>query len=103
MGNCAFYALYFGQSLGDPFFHTLIGRVVIGAILQAVGQALHVGDFLFRVVGVLVALAVAEALHQLSGGVAEVEGNGFGGRLLDIMENRAISRVKRFDLGAAQR
>ena len=89
----------FFQALANPLFHPFIGRVVVHAVAQAVGQALHVGDLLFGVVGVLIVLAVAEAFHQAGGGVAQVQRDGFGGGLLDILQNRAVGGVKRVRFG----
>ena len=69
--------------------------MIVHAVAQAVGQALHVGDFVFGVVGVLIVLAVAQAFHQAGGGVAQVQRDGLGGGLLHVLLNRSVGGVKR--------
>ena len=58
------------HALGELAFAAFLGGGVVAAVFEVVGEALHV---------VLVVLAVVEGLHELGGGVAEVEGDGLGG------------------------
>src|ERR1700683_1672559 len=68
----------FFHALANSFFYAFVGGMVIGAVPQIVGEALHVGDFAFDVVGILVTLAVSEALHQSGGCVSQGRWGGFG-------------------------
>ena len=85
----------FIQPFADPLFDAFAGRAIIHAITQTVGQALHVSNLIFGVVRVLIILAVAEAFHQAGGSVAQVQGNGLSGGLLDILLDGAVRGVKR--------
>ena len=60
---------------------------------------MHVGDFVFDIVGVLIALAVAQAFHQSGGRVAQVQRDGFGGGLFDVLLHFAVGGVERIRLG----
>ena len=62
-----------------------LGGLVVDAVAQIVGQALHVSHFVFEIVRVLVALAVAEVLHQSRGRIAQMQRDGFGGGALHIV------------------
>ncbi len=59
---------------------------------------MHIGDLVVGVVGVLIVPAIAEAFHQASGGIAQVQRDGLGGGLLDVLLNRAVGGVKRVGL-----
>src|ERR1035437_6745904 len=85
----------FCQAFANPLFHSFIRRTIVHAVAETVGQALHVGDLIFGVVGVLIVLAVAEAFHQAGRGVAQVERDGLGSGLFYILLNRAVGGVKR--------
>src|SRR2546429_6872783 len=51
----------------------LVGGMVVGAAREIVREAEHVGDFFREVVGVFVAVAVAEIFHKASGGIAHID------------------------------
>ena len=67
--------------------------MVVAAVLEVVGEALHGRYFAFDVVGVLVVLAVVELLHELGGGVAQVERDGLGGVGFDVGEDFSVGGV----------
>ena len=69
------------------------GRPVVLPPLQPLGQAVHAGDRVGRVVGVLVALAVAERLHQPGGRVAQVRGDRLGDVLGGVARRAAVGGV----------
>ncbi len=54
---------------------------------------MHGRCFAFDVVGVLVVLAVVELFHELGGGIAQVEGDGFGGVGFDVGADLAVGGV----------
>ena len=58
--------------------------MIIAAVAEVVGQALHVCDLAFFVVCVFVAFAVVEGLHQSSWCVADLEWHRSGGLALVI-------------------
>ncbi len=66
------------MTLGELFFTALVGGVVVGAVGEGIGQALHGGNLGSEVVGVLVVFAVIERFHKLCGGVAQVERDRLG-------------------------
>ena len=49
----------FFQAFANPLFDSFVGWAIVHTVAQAVGQALHVGDFVVGVVGVLIVFAVA--------------------------------------------
>ena len=49
-----------------------------GFVFQGVGEALHGGEFVFIVVGVLITFAVADIFHERCGGIADDKRHGFG-------------------------
>ena len=69
--------------------------MVVDAILQIVGQALHVGDFLFQVVRVLISLAIADCLHQAGWRVSQMQRHRVLRGSLDIFLHRAVGGVER--------
>ena len=73
--------------------------MVVDAIAQAVREALHVGDFVFDVMGILVAFAIAKAFHQAGGGVADVQRNGFGGGLFYILLDGCVGGIEGVGFG----
>src|SRR5262249_55743180 len=75
-------------------FKTLIGGVIPGAAGEIVGQALHVRDFFFVVVRVLIVLAVTKIFHEAGWRIAEVQRNGIGFGLLHVFVNCAESSVE---------
>ena len=48
--------LYVFQPLFEPAFYALFGGMVVGFVFQGVREALHGGEFVFIVVGVLIPL-----------------------------------------------
>src|SRR5277367_3444571 len=61
------FLLYFAnlfESLAKARLEPLVGWLIIPPSRQAFRQASHVGHFLFHVVRVLIALAVADVAHQ---------------------------------------
>ena len=73
--------------------------MVVAAAAERGREAVHVGDAAFDIVGVLVALAVVEGLHQLGRGVAQVERDGLGGGGFDVGGDGAIGSVDGVRLG----
>src|SRR5207247_11450815 len=67
--------------------------MVVGAAREIVREAEHVGDCFREVVGVLVAVAVAEIFHKASGGIAPMERHGIGLGLVDVVEDFAAGGV----------
>ena len=58
------------EPLPDARLESLIGRLVVLTPEKARRQAGHVRHFLFRVVRVLIALAVSEVAHQPGGRIS---------------------------------
>ena len=69
--------------------------MVIFAPAKIIRHALHVCHFFIEIVRVLVALAVADLLHQFCDGVADMQRNRLGGGLFHVFLSRAVSGVKR--------
>src|SRR5437899_325442 len=70
------------QALGDLALPAAIGRLVIVTAGERVGQIILLHDGTLVVVGVEVAGAVAEALHERCRRVSEVERDGEDARAL---------------------
>src|SRR5207244_8934401 len=70
------------EPLLDGLLVATIGRVVIGAVPDRVGQMLLLHLRLLVVVGVAIALAVADLSHQGGGGIAKVRRRRVGARAL---------------------
>ena len=68
-----FHILYFFQPLLIPSLQPFAGRPVVFPARQVIRQALHGRHFFPGVVGVLVALAIFQFLHQAGGRVADVQ------------------------------
>ena len=83
------------HALANSFFDAFVGGMVVNTVAEIVGQALHVGDFAFDVVGVLVAMAVSKALHQSGGRIAQVKRDGLGRGALHVLLHIAVGDVKR--------
>src|SRR6266852_6851225 len=96
---CGPYFADFVEALAEALLEALVGGLVVGAAGEIVGEALHVGDFLFVVVGVLVVFAVADVFHQAGGRVAQVQRDGIGFGLLHVIEDFAIAGVQRVGFG----
>src|ERR1700674_5257936 len=82
------------QALAQTLFEALVGRLVVGAAGEIVGEAGHVGDFIIEIVSVLVAFAVADVFHETGDGVAEVEGDGISFRFADVFQDSAVAGVE---------
>src|SRR5947199_79639 len=87
------------EPLLDGLLVATIGRVVIGAVLDRVGQMLLLHLRLLVVVGVAIALAVADLSHQGGGGIAQVQRHRVGARPLDVLLHGRVRRVERIALG----
>src|SRR5437879_7972544 len=73
------------QALADLVLATAVARLVVAAVAQALGQVVLLHDGVLVVVGVEVAGAIAEALHERRRGVAEVERDGERARLPHVL------------------
>ena len=71
----------------------LVCGLVPGAAGEILGQARHVGDLFFEIVGVFVAGAVADVFHEIGGCVAEMERNRTGFSFVNVFEDIAVSSV----------
>src|SRR5260370_33018046 len=58
------YFTDFVEALAETLLEALVGGLVVGAAGAVVGEALHVVDVVFGVLGGLVAFAVADMLNQ---------------------------------------
>src|SRR5258708_12143148 len=58
------YFTDFVEALAETLLEALVGGLVVGAAGEVVWEALHVGDFVFGVVGVLAPFTVPAILHQ---------------------------------------
>ena len=67
-----------------------LGALPCGAVVfpvpQGIRHTFHMGELFFGIVGVLVALRVMQILHQLRGGVAQVEGHRLGEMLPGVLQ-----------------
>ena len=84
---------YLTQALADALFDAFVRGLVVAAIFQIVGQALHVSDFAFEIVGILVALPVTEILHKSGRGVAKVQRHRLGNGTLDILSDVGVGGI----------
>ena len=82
--------LYVFQALFEAAFYALFGGMVVGFVFQGVWEALHGGEFVFIVMGVLIAFAVADILHERCGGVADDKRHGFGQVFQCIFSGREV-------------
>ena len=78
------------QSLFEPAFYALFGGMVVGFVFQGVWGALHGGEFIFVIMGILIAFAVANILHKRCGGVADDQRHGFGQVFQCIFSGREV-------------
>ncbi len=72
----------FLQTRFDFALHPLFGGEIVFFPEQGIGQALHGGELVLRIVGILVALAVVQFFHESGGCIAYDERNGFGASFL---------------------
>ena len=96
-------ALDLVHALLQQFLAAFAGGVVVTAVAEAFGEAVHASYFAFDVVGVLVVAAVVEILQEFGRRVAQVQRNGLGAGVLDVLGDRAPGGVDRIDLGASAR
>src|SRR5258707_6854462 len=57
------YFTDFVEALAETLLEALVGGLVVGAAGEVVGEAGHVGDFIIELVGVFVALTIADIFH----------------------------------------
>ena len=81
------------------FFESFIGGTIVAAVLEVVRQALHFCEAARGIVGVLVALAVTQMLHEPRDGVSQVQRHGFGDGLLGVGLHVRVAGVKSVGLG----
>src|SRR5713226_1992474 len=86
------------QALAD--LAAAVARLVVTAGAQALGQVVLLYEGVLVVVGVEVAGAVAEALHERRRRVAEVERNGERARLAHVLGSGQHGAVAGVRLGA---
>ena len=60
---------------------------------------MHVGDLACDIVRILIVLAVSETFHEARGSVAQMERDGLGGGLFDVLLYGGVCGVKRIRLG----
>src|SRR2546422_599175 len=85
------------QALADLALAAAVARLVVAPGAQALGQVVLLHDGVLVVVGVEVAGAVAEALHERGRRVAEVERDGERARLAHVLgggEHGAVAGVR---------
>lgn len=87
------------QALFEAPLIALLSRAVIAVPDQIVWHGLHVGDFVLVEMRQLVALAVANFLHELGRGVAQMQGNWLVHGLLDILGSSQACLVNGIGLG----
>src|SRR6267143_3399415 len=87
------YLTNFVEASAEALFEALVGGLVVGAAGEIVGEAGHVGDFIIEIVGVFVALAVADIFHEASDGVADVERNRFSLGFVNVVDDLAVGGV----------
>ena len=68
--------------------------MVPGASVEGLREAVHIGNAVLFIVGVLVALAVSDGLHETGGGVAQAQRDGLGAGGLDVGEDVSVSGVE---------
>ena len=93
MGSARFDFANFVEALAEALFEALVSGLIVSAAGEIVGEAGHVGDFIIEVVGIFVALAVADVFHEAGYGVANVEGHGLGFGLVNIVDDLSVGSV----------
>src|SRR5580658_5730408 len=88
-----FYLANFFQASAKALFEALVGGLVVGAVGEVVGEAGHVGELVFVVMGVFVALAVADIFHEAGDGVADMQRDGIGFGFVHVVDDFAVSSV----------
>src|SRR5581483_9023697 len=69
------------HSLAEFAFEAFHCRLVVATIAEVVRKTLHIRDFGFQVVGILIALAVAEGFHETGWRIAQMKRNRISGGL----------------------
>src|SRR5229473_2506789 len=62
--STGFYLADFVEALAEALLEALVGWLVIDATGEIVGEAGHVRDFIIEIVGVFVALTIADVFHE---------------------------------------
>src|SRR5437879_1670567 len=88
-----FYLTNFVEALAEALLEALIGGLIVRAADEIVGEAGHVCPFIIEIVGVFVALAIADVFHQSRDGVANVERHRFGFGFVNVIDDFAVSSV----------
>src|SRR2546426_11345167 len=88
------------RAVADRALAAAVARLVVAAGTQALGQVVLLHDGVLVVVGVEVAGAVAEALHERRRGVAKVERDGERARLPHVLGGGQHGAVAGVRLGA---
>src|SRR5258708_36576611 len=87
------YLANFVEALAEALLEALVGGLVVGAAGEIVGEAGHVGNFIIEIVGVFVAFAVADILHEAGDGIADVERHRFGFGFVNVIDDFAVGSV----------
>src|ERR1700739_1328470 len=77
-GAAAPHSFNLFQTLAEAPLYAFVGGRVVFAVAKVVGQALHIGDLAFKVVGVLISLPIADVLHQRCRRVPQMKRHGLG-------------------------
>jgi len=83
----------FFEAKAEPLLEALVCGMVVGAAGEIVGEAGHVGDFIIEIVGVFVALAVADIFHEAGDGVADVERHRLGFGFVNVVDDLAVGGI----------
>jgi hypothetical protein len=86
-------ALFSSIPLGQKFFTAFRCWMVVFPAAEIVRHALHVCDFFFEIMRILVAFAVADLLDQFRYGIAEVQRHGLGGAQGEELANRSTTNT----------
>ncbi len=90
-----FYLTNFSKAKAEALLEALVGGLVVGAAGEIVREASHIRNFIIEIVGVLVAVAVADISHESGDSVAEMERDGIGFGFANVFENRAVAGIER--------
>src|SRR5216684_159719 len=91
--SAGFNLANFVEAGAETLLKALVGGLVVGAAGEVVGEAGHVGDFIIEIVGVFVALAVADVFHETGDGVADVERHRFSLGFVNVIDDFAVGSV----------
>src|SRR5579872_7520611 len=90
---------YLFHPLRQKLFATFLGGMVVATAAQGVGKAVHVGDFVFFVVRVAIALGITDFLHESRGSIAQVQRDRLLAGVLDLFLHRTVRGIDRVGLG----